>query len=53
MYPMRVRSLDMCRGELPAVAASLISVCEAGGNDREKLELTLPLLLRIIYHNHP
>ena len=39
MFPVRVRLLAMCRGELSAVVARLMSsVCEAGGSGREELK---------------
>ena len=35
MFPVRVRLLAMCRGELSAVIAQLMCVCEAGGSGSE------------------
>ena len=40
--PVRVRLLAMCRGELSAVIARLMSNCEAGGSGSEELKKCPP-----------
>ena len=47
-FPVRVRLLAMCRGELSAVIARLMSNCEAGGSGSEELKKCPPPSLAVL-----